>query len=236
VSRDEIRVVRTARGARLLQDDVVLSELLARPGATHTLFDVLAAAVAALAPGPRIAMLGFAGGGIVAPLRAMGCEHPIEAVDLSLAGEPLFRELSDAWAGAVRLDEADAVAWLRRRRAGFDLVLEDLSAPSPAGVVKPYVTFDPLPALIRDQLRPGGVVVTNLLPLPGTSWDAIEARLAHPHRRAVVIHVEEYENRVLVAGDDLAGASELGRAVRAALRTIGSTMAARLRFRTLRNA
>ena len=61
-----MKIVRTRRGARIVDDDVVLSEILAKPGPTHSLFDLLAAAVATLAPGPRFAMLGFAGGGIVA--------------------------------------------------------------------------------------------------------------------------------------------------------------------------
>ena len=46
-----MRVERTRRGARIIEDDVVLSEVLAQPGATHSLFDVLAAAVGTLAPG-----------------------------------------------------------------------------------------------------------------------------------------------------------------------------------------
>ena len=112
-----MRIVRTRRGLRLLEGDVILSELLARPGPTHCLFDVLAACVAALAPGPRIALLGFAGGGIVAPLRAMGFPHAIEAVDLDPTGEKLFRELARHWAGEVRVARMDALEWLAREQA-----------------------------------------------------------------------------------------------------------------------
>jgi hypothetical protein len=57
-----VRIERTRRGARMIEGDVVLSEILARPGPTHSLFDLLAAAVTALSPGPRLAVLGFAGG------------------------------------------------------------------------------------------------------------------------------------------------------------------------------
>jgi hypothetical protein len=228
-----MEVVRTARGARIVEGDVILSEILAAPGPTHSLFDVLAACVAALAPGPRCALLGFAGGGIVAPLRAMGFPHPLLAVDLSRDGERVFRRLSGGWAGSVRLAQDDAVAWLRRQRRAFDLIVEDLSVPSPAGTVKPYASFDSLPALVRSRLRRHGVAVTNLLPLAGTSWDALLARVALPHRRAVVLTLDEYENRFVLAGHALPTAAEVSLRIRRALRGMGSYQAARIRLRTL---
>jgi spermidine synthase len=228
-----VKVVRTRRGARLVQDDVILSEILARPGPTHGLFDVLAASVAALAPGPRFAMLGFAGGGMIAPLRAMGYPHGIDAVDLSIKGEPLFRELSQEWAGAVRVATAEAASWLRSRRTPYDVIVEDLSTESPVGVVKPYVTFDVLPDLIRRRLHPGGLAVTNLLPLPGTPWNALMARVALPHARSVVVHLEEYENRFVLAGDTLPSARGVSARLRDALGRIGSDQARKIFVRTL---
>ena len=228
-----MKVVRTRRGARIVEDDVVLSELLAKPGATHALFDVLAACVAELASGPRFAMLGFAGGGVVAPLRALGFAHPVEAVDLSRDGEALFRELSSDWAGEVQLTVEDAGRWLRRRRGRWNLILEDLSVSSPAGTVKPYVSFDLLPDLIRRRLAPDGIAVTNLLPLPGTSWDSLTARIARPHRNALAVIFEEYENRLIVAGDQLPGAAQLSRRLGRHLASIGSGQCGRISVRTL---
>src|SRR5262245_16741215 len=132
-----LRIVRTPWGARVVQAGTVLSEVLAAPGPTHSLFDVLAAAVTALTPGPRVALLGFAAGGIVAPLRAMGFPHRLEAVDLSLEGEKLFRELSGAWAGRVSLAHADAAVWLGARRGRYDLIVEDLFLEGRSGMIKP---------------------------------------------------------------------------------------------------
>ena len=228
-----MRIVRTKRGARIVEDDVIVSEIVSAPGPTHTLFDALAACVTALAPGPRFALLGFAGGGMVAPLRALGWEHPVRAVDLSREGERLFRSLAGDWAGEVRVDEQDAAAWLRGSAARWDVVCEDLSVPSPAGTVKPYVSFDPLPQLVKRRLAPGGVAITNLLPLPGTSWPSLIARVAHPHRQALVATLEEYDNRFVIAGNDLPDAREAARRVRAALRGIGSSQSGKVSFRTL---
>ena len=53
------------------------------------------------------------------------------------------------------------------------MIVEDLSVPSPIGTLKPYVSFDSIPQRIRARLRPNGLVITNLLPLPGTEWDSM---------------------------------------------------------------
>jgi hypothetical protein len=228
-----VRIVRTRRGLRVLERGLVLSEVLARPGPTNTLFDVLAAAVAGLARGPRVAVLGFAAGGVVAPLRAMGWRHPLAAVDLDVTGETHFRHLSDAWAGRVSVARADAAEWLERRGAPFDAVLEDLSVLTHFGVVtKPRTTLDLLPALIARRLAPGGVAIVNLLPIPGIRWSAAVARVRAPWRRAVVVRPHDYENRVVIAGPRLPPAAAVSRILRERLRAIGSDQAARLAVRS----
>jgi hypothetical protein len=219
--------VKTRRGLRLIEKDAILSELLARPGPTHCLFDVLAACVKALAPGPRMALLGFAGGGIVAPLRAMGFPHAIEAVDLDPTGETLFRKLARHWALDVRVDRMDAVEWLAREHAPFDVIVEDLSVTGPEGTVKPAISFAELPALVRSRLKPTGVAITNLLPQPGASWDALIDPVKKPYSRSAVIELKEHENRLVVAG---AIPEDPLKPVRAALDSIGSVQARKIRL------
>ena len=217
-----MRIVKTKRGLRLLEGDVILSELLAKPGPTHCLFDVLAACVHALAPGPRVALLGFAGGGLGAPLRAMGFAHAIEAVDLDPTGESLFRELAAGWALDVRVARMDALEWLARERVPFDLIVEDLSVLSPEGTIKPPASFDALPPLVRARLKPEGVAVTNLLPQEGSPWDALIEPVARPHAASTVLRLDEYDNRIVVAG---ALPDDLPRRIRASLDAIGSVQA-----------
>ena len=229
-----IQVVRTERGARMEQDGLILSEVRDSPGPTDSLFDVLAATIAALTPGLRTAILGFAAGGVVAPLRAMGYGHPLLAVDLSLEGERLFRELSDVWCGQVRVTKADAVAWLTRQKRPFDLILEDLSADVDGEITKPPVSLETLPALMAERLAPGGLVITNVLPVPGRSWKRLLPLLAAPHRSAHVIELDEWENRVLIAGARLPPARAVGDALRRHLDGLGSIEADALTVRTLK--
>jgi len=224
-----MKIVRTRRGARMVDGRDVLSEIRATPGPTHSLFDILAAGIAGLGRGPRCAVLGFAGGGVVAPLRALGFDHPLHAVDLSRAGEPLFRELCGKWAGDVRLSESDAADWLRRAPHRFDIVLEDLTVPAPGGAVKPYISIDELPPLVAERLSPVGVVIVNLLPYPGMSWPVLIARIAAPHAWACVVECRDFENRLVVAGPGLpATARGVASALRRALRDLDSRQATRI--------
>lgn len=229
------RIVRTRRGVRLVQGRDVLSELLSKPGATGGFFDALAACATAFAPAgrrSRLALLGFAAGGIVAPLRALGFAGPIEAVDLSRASEPLFRSLARKWSGTVRVTRAEASDWLRRRAQRFEIVIEDLTVPGPGVAVKPAVSLDVLPALVKRRLTPGGIVAVNALPVPGTTWPELLQKLARPHRMALLVQFDDYENRILLAGDSLPPARAASRRLRAALAGIGSRQADRVRVRT----
>ncbi len=220
-------------GARLVDQGCVLSEIRTDPGPTHCLFDVLAASIAALSPGPRVLMLGFAGGGVLAPLRALDWSHPVEAVEWDVTGQDVFRELCSRWCGEVEIHDAEAGAWLRRSRRRFDLVFDDLSIPQDGTLTKPAVSLDELPALMRARVGAQGIALTNVLPVPGWSMKDLLAQLASPWPRAVVVHFEDWENRLLIAGTQLADARRLSRRLRSALEALGSRQLGRYSVRTL---
>jgi hypothetical protein len=229
-----LRIVRDRRGVRLVDGPDVVSHLRAQPGPTHGFFDLLAACIATFAPDApraRVVVLGFAAGGLVAPLRGMEWRHTLHAVDLSLEHAALFHEIAAGWGGDVRLVQADAAAWLRRTRARWDVILEDLTVRGPEFAIKPAVSVDVLPDLVRDKLAPRGVVAINVLPVPGLSWDELLERLASPHRTALVVDPVQYENRILLAGPALPDARSVGRALRAWLARIGSRQAGRFTTR-----
>lgn len=229
----DFRVVRTRRGVRLVQHGLVLSEIVTEPGPTDSLFDVLAATIAALAPGPRAAILGFAGGGLVAPLRAMGYGHPLDAVDLTLEGHEIFRAHAGPWAGRVHVVEDDALRWLRRGRRLYDAILEDLSVRTGGDVVKPGASLEPIPRLLPRRLRAKGIAVTNLLPVPGLTWQAATDLVTAPWPHAIAIHLEDYENRIVVACREALDARAVSRSLRRHLRALGSDQADALAVRTL---
>jgi spermidine synthase len=227
-----MRVTRTRNGLRLSQHGVVISELRTSSGPTHSVFDVLAALVAILAPAGRFGMLGFAGGGMVAPLDALGYTPPIHAVDLDNDAHALFARHCPGWTDRVVWHHGDAVEWLRGQPADFDLLLDDLSVAADGDVYKPAVSWDTLPPLMRARLRPAGVVLYNLLLSPADTWTRALAKTTVGHHEALVVDLDEFENRILVAGDDLPSARDLGGSLRNALRRIRSRQAGRIRVST----
>jgi hypothetical protein len=224
----------TRQGLRLSQHGVVISELRTSPGPTHSVFDVLAALVEVLRPPGPVGMLGFAGGGMLAPFAAMGWTLPFSAVDLDREAYELFRRHCPHWRDQVAWHHGDAVAWLRRQRRPFGLLLDDLSVPVDGDVFKPAVCWQTLPALIRARLRPDGVALFNLLLSPGDAWTKAVPRVAEPFGEARVILLDDFENRLLVAGTALPSARALALAVRRALVRLGSRQAGRFRVRRVR--
>lgn len=221
----------TQHGVRLSQHGVVISELRTSAGPTHSVFDVLAAVIAVLAPRGRIGILGFAGGGIMAPLAALGVTERVTTVDLDRASYDLFQRHCAAWLHRVSWQQADAAKWLRRQPATFDLLLDDLSVPWDGDVVKPHISWNGLPALILQRLSPDGIAVFNLLPLADGRWQPELEELASRFNTARMIHLDEFDNRILIAGSTLPTARVLGRRLRQALQAIRSRQTGRIHLR-----
>ncbi len=221
----------TKHGLRLSQHGVVISELRTAPGPTDSVFDVLAALIATLAPAGRVGVLGFAGGGMMAPLRALGVEAVIDSVDLDRAGYDLFCQHCPAWAHRVNWQQADAVQWLRGRRAKYDLLMDDLSVPRDGDVFKPDISWTVVPALIQARLRPRGFAVFNLMLSPGDAWSQALPKITRPFGAARIVHLDEFENRLLIAGEELPTARALGIALRRELRRLRSRQATRIQVR-----
>ena len=170
---------------------------------------------------------------MLAPLAALGSNIPIDAVDLDRPSYALFRKHCPAWRNRVRWQHSDALAWLKKQESRFDLLVEDLSIPQKGSVEKPVISWRELPLMIRRRLKPGGAAVFNLLPPSPGRWNPELKRLAELYPSALLIHLEEFENRILVGAHSLPSARALGKDVRAALARLGSTQADRLRFEQL---
>jgi hypothetical protein len=227
-----VKRVLTRRGVRLVEGDAVISEILSAPGPTHSVFDAIAASVVVLEGGPRLALLGFAGGGVVAPLRAMGFKGSLDVVDLDDRGERIFRSVSGPWRGPVSFELGEASAWLRRKRRKFDSIVEDLSVPGPRGVTKPEVSVRALPRLVKSRLEPRGVAVFNLLPVKGWTWAELVGSVGRPFRERRIVTFTEFENRLLVVGRALPTARQLSIALRQALGSIRSKIADEIAVRS----
>ena len=222
------RVVPVPGGLRLAQGNVVLSELRLLPGPTHSVFDVLASLMHRLAPSGEVAVLGFGAGGIIAPLRALGCDRRLQAVDVDATGHRLFQQWCPAWAEEVEWRQADATTWLRGYRGRFALLLEDLSEPRDGDVHKPVDCRRTLPRLMGRRLARDGVAVFNLVPDADGSWPGM-AEVLRRFPCVLEVQYSDYINRTLLAGTRLPGPGVVGRWLQADLRGIGSRLGGRTR-------
>jgi spermidine synthase len=179
-----------------------------------------------------VAVLGFAAGGVVGPLRALGNRAVVEGVDLDPNGYRLFNRMCSPWAGDVRFERADALSWLASRETQADVILDDLSVPSDRDVIKPRISWVEVPGLARNRLSGRGVVVLNWLPPGHESWRAAIRVVAALFPCLRVLFLEDFENRILLGGQKLPPAHDLSRAVRNGLLAIGSRQAGRVAVRT----
>ena len=225
-------ITSTEHGLRLSQHGVVISELRTSSGPTHSVADVLAGLISVLRPEGRVGVLGFAGGGMQAPLCALGVETTIETVDLDRSAYELFCEHCPEWIPRVNWHHADAVAWLCEQPADFDLLVEDLSVPGDEDVFKPSITWEVLPGLIHDRLARDGIAVFNLMAPPSGIWIRELEWMAGLWPMARIVSFDDFTNQILVTGKELPPARELGALLRSALRRIHSRQAGRIRLRT----
>lgn len=226
----EIRA--TLGGIRLSQHGVVISEVRSNPGPTHSVFDVLAGLIAIQRPQGLVGILGFAAGGMLAPLRKLGCDVRVEAVDLDSASYDVFQKHCSAWAGDLCWEQADAVAWLNRRRGKYSVLVDDLSVPLSGDIFKPDVSWDVIPTLVRRRLEANGAAIFNCLPGPDGRIPVVFAERLALLGPALVIHLDDFENKVVMAGPGTPPARRVGKELRAALRRIGSLQSDRLQVRS----
>ena len=98
---------------------------------------------------------------------------------------------------------------------------------------KPAISWDVLPELMRSRLRPGGFGVFNLLPEPGDTWNSDLTRVVSLFKTARIIDLDDFENHILITGDTLPTARELGSQLRQSLKRLRSRQAGRIQVRTV---
>jgi predicted membrane-bound spermidine synthase len=222
--------VKVGRRGRALEIDGTFASWY-EPGLpiTGSVWDALAAPLLALPPARRrnVLVLGLAGGSVARVVRALAPEARIVGVEWS--GEVLraARRWLELDALRVEVVQADARVYLQRARRKYDLVIEDLFIGQGRAVRKPDWLPEPGLAAVRRRLAPGGLLVSNCI----DEAVPMAAELRRHFRSLISIEVDDYDNRVLVAG----GGGLCARTLRRALGAdpiLGATLP-RLKLRTL---
>jgi spermidine synthase len=201
-----------------------------RPGSalTGSVWDALVAPLAWLPPARRrsVLVLGLGGGSAARLVRAIapGCR----VVGVESSGEVIdaARRWFELDALGVEVVHDCARHFLRRCRASFDLVIEDVFVGEGRAVHKPDWLPDPGLAAAARRVRRGGLLVSNAL---DEARDVARAmRALYP--ASVRIGIEGYDNAIVVGGPG--SLSALGLRAAAAAHPLLRETLPRLSFRT----
>jgi spermidine synthase len=230
-SRGRPRVeVKLGRRGRSLRIDGTFASYY-EPGLpiTGSVWDALAAPLVLLPAARRrnVLVLGLGGGSVARVVRALAPAARIVGVEKNREVLGAARRWLELDALGVEVVEADAREYLARARRRFDVIVEDVFVGRGRAVHKPAWLPAPGLELARRRLARRGLLVSNTIDESSATLRAL--RRLFP--ATVRIEVEDYDNRVLVAGPGTLGARTLRRAVRADP-LLRATLP-RLSFRTL---
>jgi spermidine synthase len=198
--RPRVRIDDTGGTRALVVDETFASSY--RPGeiATHCVWDAIAAPLLWLAPKRRrrILLLGLGGGSVARIARALAPDAEIVGIEFDAEVVRLSRAHLDLDALDLKIEIADAFAWLKTAKGRFDAILEDIFIGHGDDVHKPDWIPEPGHGLALARLARGGIFVSNTL-----DESAAVARFLRTSLPALVsIETEDYDNRVLVAGGE----------------------------------
>ena len=192
------------RGGLELRVDGTLASLF-RPGRALTgiVWWTLAAPVLLL-PRPRgrrrrVLLLGLGGGSVAQAVRALAPDAYIVGVERDAEVLRLARRHFGLDRLGVELVRGDALAYLRRERRSFDLIVEDLFEGKPRDVRKPAWLLGEGYPLVRRRLRPSGLLVSNTI----HEMKAVVRAMRPFGGRVVSLDVRGHWNRIAVAGRSL---------------------------------
>jgi spermidine synthase len=196
--RPRVRIDETGDTKTLVVDETFAS--FYRPGeiATYCVWDAIAAPILWLPPKRRrrILILGLGGGSVARLARALAPKAEIVGIELDREVVRLARahlELDDL---GIQVEVADALGWLEQAKGRFDAILEDVFIGHGDDVHKPGWIPEPGHRLARSRLSAGGVLVSNTL----DEHLAVAKEMRANFEDVISIEVEDYDNKVLVAG------------------------------------
>lgn len=211
MSRPRVEVDRGRRGRTLRIDGTHAS--VYRPGRADTgsVWDALAAPLLWLPRRQRssVLILGLGGGSAARLVRAVAPRARIVGVERSAEVIRAARRWFDLESLGVEVVHEDARRFLGRSRRHFDVVIEDVFIGSERTVRKPQWMLDTGLSAAARRLNRGGLLVANSIDETAAVTRALRQRFPALLR----IELEDYDNRIVVAGPR--GLS--GRALRSAV-------------------
>ena len=199
--RPRVELRRVRGGLELRIDGTQASVYRPGRGVTGVVWWALASPVLLLPRRPtrRVLLLGLAAGSVARAVRALDPEAEIVGVDRDREVLRLARRHFGLDRLRLEVVGGDALAFLRRERRRFDLIVEDLFVGPSRTVRKPEWLLGEGYRLIRRRLRAGGIVVSNTI---HETAEVVRA-MRRIGGRVVTLDVHGHWNAVTLGGRDL---------------------------------
>ncbi len=204
---------RTAAGLELRVGGTHASHLRSGQLSAGPVWDALGAALLAL-PAPhrrRLGILGLGGGTVAGLYRALAPAARIVGVELDAAVVRAARRHFGLDALDLEIAVCDSLAFLRRERRRFDVLVEDCFVGPTRTIHKPAGFPYPLLRLAVRRLSPRGLLVANTIHEPAQYRRALRRLLPE----LLEISVAGFWNRILIASRQRLDVRALRRAVAA---------------------
>ena len=133
-----------------------------RPWSGYAWDAIAASAAWVREPKPSVLLLGAGAGTVLVLLRRLLPDAELLAIELDPRMIALGRERGGVADSGAEVILGDAVEALGRMRRKFDLVLDDMFAPTAGGLGRPVADEAAHLRRIAARLRPGGVAATNV--------------------------------------------------------------------------
>jgi spermidine synthase len=206
-ARPRIHVRVTRRGRELHVDGTLASYYRRGHAMTGSVWDGLAAPLAALggARVGRVLILGLGGGSAARAIRALAPAAEIVGVESDAGVIRAARRWLDLDALGLEVVHGDARTFLERDRRRFDLIVDDVFQAAEGDAWKPDWLPQPGVGLAARRLRAGGVLASNTIAETAAVVRAYRALFG----RALTLRLRDYENCIVVGGVGDLSAREL---------------------------
>ena len=162
---DTLYQVRNAGATRRLYTNGVFhSQYNPQRPVTRSVWDLLFLPAFFYAPGElrRVLLLGVGGGAVVRQLQQFVEPDSITGIELSAVHLSIARRFFGVGGAGVRLEQGDAVDWVRRYRGpGFDMIIDDLFGDYDGEPQRAVYADARWVRSLGRCLNPGGMIVSN---------------------------------------------------------------------------
>lgn len=158
------QVRRAGRSMRLYTNGVFHSQYNPTRPVTGSVWDLLLLPAFFYPPGAlrRVLVLGVGGGAVIQQLRRFVQPDTLVGIELSRVHLSIARRFFAVAGDDVRLEQADAVDWVKRYRgAGFDMIIDDLFGDYDGEPQRSVAADTAWVASLCRCLKPGGLIVSN---------------------------------------------------------------------------